>query len=459
METNSTPSADRHRTGAPGVLLRDAVRVWAKVGLLSFGGPAGQIALMHRMVVDEKRWISEGRFLHALNFCMILPGPEAQQLATYIGWLLHGVRGGLLAGTLFVVPGFMVILGLSFLYVTAGRLPLVQGMFMGFKAAVVAIVFQAVIRIGRRSLKTRMLTILASMAFVAMFVFRVPFPLVIVAAAATGLIASYFKSAVSVTRRSSQDSKATEPAEFFPGDRRLQANVMSCVRTAGGLAILWLVPVVALIAVVGHDNTFASIGIFFSKMATVTFGGAYAVLAYVAQEAVHVHGWLTPGEMIDGLALAETTPGPLILVVQFVGFLAAYRNPGVLPPGIAGVLGSVLTAWVTFVPCFLWIFAGAPYIERLRENRWLTGALSAVTAAVVGVVVNLAVWFSIHTLFAKTVLAPITGVGIELPVLSSIQMSALLVTLVGFVLVFPLRASIVATLLITGCLAMAISWI
>ncbi len=433
---------------APAISLAEATRVWAKIGLLSFGGPAGQIALMHRILVDEKRWISEASFLHALNFCMLLPGPEAQQLATYVGWLLHRIRGGLIAGALFILPGFVVILALSYLYVTAGTMPLVQGLFVGLKAAVIVIVLQALSRIGRRSLRSIGSVALAIVAFLAMFVWRVPFPYVILFAAVTGALMSRLPNDDTTTEYNNLEGDETEAAAPIAGP----AYVVRCISVFG---VLWLAPTVILVATLGPQDVFSNIGMFFSKMAVVTFGGAYAVLAYVSQQAVDTYSWLAPGEMIDGLAMAETTPGPLIMVTQFVGFVAAYRNPGTLPPGIAAFLGGVLTTWVTFVPCFLWIFVGAPYIEGLRRNRMLSGALSGVTAAVVGVIGNLALWFAIHALFASVSVQQIPGAVIEVPVLSSLHVPALLITLVAVVLLFRLRASVVLTLAVTGTLGMA----
>ena len=440
-------SAPPRDESPPDVTLGEATRVWAKIGLLSFGGPAGQIALMHRILVDEKRWIDEKRFLHALNFCMLLPGPEAQQLATYVGWLLHRVRGGLVAGTLFILPGFAVILGLSFLYVTAGSVPTIQGLFVGLKAAVVVIVLQAVIRIGRRSLRSVVPATIAVLAFLAMFVWKVPFPYVILSAAVAGALLSRVSNPETVREPDDIEEQTGSPAAGT-------SYVVRCIAVFGAL---WLAPTVALVAALGPDNVFSSIGLFFSKMAVVTFGGAYAVLAYVSQEAVTTYHWLAPGEMIDGLAMAETTPGPLIMVTQFVGFVAAYRDPGTLPPGIAAVLGGALTTWVTFVPCFLWISAGAPYIERLRRNRVLSDALSGVTAAVVGVVVNLALWFSIHALFATVSLRRFAGAAVEVPVFSSLQIPALLITLVAAVLVFAYRASVIGTLAAAGALGVVTS--
>jgi len=435
----------------PAISLPEATRVWAKIGLLSFGGPAGQIALMHRILVEEKRWISETRFLHALNFCMLLPGPEAQQLATYVGWLLHRIRGGLIAGTLFILPGFVVILALSFLYVTAGDVPLVQGLFVGLKAAVVVIVLQAVSRIGRRSLRSAAAVALAIVAFLAMFVWRIPFPYVILFAAVTGALIERLPN-----DRHAAGQGEIEDDEDVAVPVAGPAYVVRCIAIFG---VLWIAPTAILIAALGADDVFSGIGTFFSKMAVVTFGGAYAVLAYVSQEAVETYHWLAPGEMIDGLAMAETTPGPLIMVTQFVGFIAAYRDPGTLPAGLAAFLGGALTTWVTFVPCFLWIFVGAPYIERLRRNRLLSGALAGVTAAVVGVIGNLALWFSMHALFASLAVHHFAGAIIEVPVLSSLQLPALLITLAAAVLVFRLRAPVLLTLAATGALGIGSSFL
>ena len=427
------------------VPLAEATRVWARIGLLGFGGPAGQIALMHRILVDEKGWISETRFLHALNFCMLLPGPEAQQLATYVGWLLHGIRGGLVAGLLFILPGFVVILALSYIYVTAGSLPLVQGLFLGLKAAVVVIVLQALIRIARRSLHRPEAAVLALLAFVAMYAWRVPFPYVILAAALAGALFARFAVA-----SATPGEDAAEPLSAAVGPRYL----LTCIAVFGGL---WLAPTGMLVATLGADHVFTDIALFFSKMAVVTFGGAYAVLAWVSQEAVAGFGWLTPGEMIDGLAMAETTPGPLIMVVQFVGFLAAWRDPGGLPAPLAALLGAGLTTWVTFAPCFLWIFAGAPYIERLRRNRALAAALAGVTAAVVGVIANLALWFTLHTLFGEVASHRVAGAVLDLPVPGTLQLPALLITTLAAVFVFRMRGSILATLALSGALGVAVA--
>lgn len=369
----------------------EALRTFLRIGLLSFGGPAGQIATMHRILVDEKKWLDEPRFLHALNFCMLLPGPEAQQLATYAGWQLYRIPGGVAAGALFVLPGFFVMMGLAALYAGFHQVGLVQGLFLGLKPAVLAVVLEATLRIGRRALKGVPAVSVAVVAFVAIFAVGVPFPLIVLAAALVGVL--------------DHAGFAPAPAPADDGSDGERPRLAGIVMTVSACLVLWLVPVgVALMA---GQGAFAALGLFFSKMALVTFGGAYAVLAYVAQQAVEVHGWLSPGEMLDGLGLAETTPGPLILVNQFVGFMAGYRAPGRLDPWLGGVIGATLTVWVTFLPSFLWIFAGAPYLERLRANRALAGALAAITASVVGVILNLAVWFALHVVFARVDAGPL----------------------------------------------------
>jgi chromate transporter len=368
----------------------EAFKVWLKIGCINFGGPAGQIAMMHRILVDEKKWIDEARFLHALNFSMLLPGPEATQLATYVGWLLHGVRGGLAAGILFVLPGAFVMLGLSLLYAYGRGLGPIDGALFGIKAAVLVIVFEALIRIGKRSLKSSVLVSLAALAFISIFFFAVPFPLIVIAAALAGYLIA----------RSRPDLlglavKAPDVTDYS-GSRWRQFTIATII----GLAIWWA-PVALAALTLGPHHILVGVGIFFSKLAVVTFGGAYAVLAYMAQQVVETNGWLTAPEMVDALGLAETTPGPLILVTQFVGFLAAFREAAPFTPLSAGLLGAALTTWVTFVPAMLWIFAGAPFIEQLRGNRQLAGALAAITAAVVGVILNLSVWFALHVLFGK----------------------------------------------------------
>ena len=367
----------------------EAFKVWLKIGCLSFGGPTGQIALMHRVLVDEKKWIDEPRFLHGLNFCMLLPGPEAQQLATYIGWLLHGVRGGLTAGILFVLPGAFVMLGLSLIYVLVSGVSWIDGALFGIKAAVLVIVVEALIRIGKRALKTNLLIGLAAAAFVGIFFLALPFPLILFGAAAIGFFVA----------QSSPKLLALKPLDgaIAPAAGRWR---QASIATSIGL-VTWWAPVAITVIALGADHVLVTIGVFFSKLAVVTFGGAYAVLAYMAQAAVENYGWMTPEQMVDGLGLAETTPGPLILVTQFVGFLAAHGNPAPFTPIVAGLIAAALTTWVTFVPSMMWIFAGAPFIERLRSDRRLSGALAAITAAVVGVILNLSVWFALHVLFGK----------------------------------------------------------
>ncbi len=386
--------------GNAGVTFREAFWTWCRVASLSFGGPTGQIAVMHRILVEEKRWISEHRFLHALNYCMLLPGPEAQQLATYVGWLLHGTRGGLTAGTLFILPGFVAILVLSIIYAQYQQTILVTALFFGLKPAVIAIVFEAVLRIGKRVLKNGVMVAIAAVAFVAIFLFEAPFPLIIAAAGLAGFVGGILRPDLFHVIKG-HAAVGDQPEHAV--DRAALTRRVSLPHTLLVAVVwlaLWFVPLAALAMVFGPRSVFVTEGTFFSQAAVVTFGGAYAVLPYISQEAVYRYGWLKPAEMLDGLGMAETTPGPLIMVVQFVGFLGAYRNPGELSPLAAGVLGSIVTVWVTFVPCFLYIFVGAPYIERLRDNRRLSCALSAITAAVVGVVLNLAIWFAIHTLFA-----------------------------------------------------------
>jgi chromate transporter len=367
----------------------EATRIWFKIGCLGFGGPAGQIALMHRILVDEKKWVDEPRFLHALNFCMLLPGPEAQQLATYIGWLLHGLRGGIVAGVLFVLPGAFVMLALSLIYALGQGIPLIDGALFGIKAAVLVIVVEALIRIGRRALKTRLLVAIAAAAFIGIFFLALPFPLIVIGAGLIGYVIA----------RGAPDLLGIKPGEAVaappPGRWRQAATA-----TAIGL-VAWWTPVALAAATLGREHVLVDIGTFFSKLAVVSFGGAYALLAYMAQEAVETQGWMTAQEMVDGLGLAETTPGPLILVTQFVGFLAGFREAAPFTPVTAGVIAAAMTTWVTFSASMLWIFAGAPFVEQLRANRMLTGALAAITAAVVGVILNLTVWFALHVLFGK----------------------------------------------------------
>ena len=388
-----------------GVSLREAFWTWLRVASLSFGGPAGQIAVMHRILVEEKRWISESRFLHALNYCMLLPGPEAQQLATYIGWLMHRTLGGIMAGVLFVIPGVIAIMALSYVYAGYGNVPVIVALFFGLKAAVLAIVLEAVFRIGKRSLKNNAMRLLAAAAFVGIFFFNIPFPIIIFGAALIGFLGAWTGAKAFLIKSGHGSGKQDAGVvDSLLGDKlpdHARPTVARALRASSIWLVLWLVPVIALVATLGTGNVFSEIAVFFSKMAMVTFGGAYAVLAYVAQQAVENYGWLKPGEMLDGLGMAETTPGPLIMVLQFVGFMAAFRDPGTLSPMVAGTLGGLLATWVTFTPCFLWIFLGAPFVEVLRDNKNLNGALSAITAAVVGVVLNLAIWFALHTVFRQ----------------------------------------------------------
>jgi chromate transporter len=442
----------RHETARHGVSLGEASRVWARVAMLSFGGPAGQIAVMHRILVEEKRWIGENRFLHALNYCMLLPGPEAQQLATYIGWLMHRTLGGLIAGVLFVVPGVISIMALSIIYALFGKVGIVTALFFGLKAAVLAIVLQAVMRIGSRSLKNRIMISLAAAAFIAIFFFGVPFPVIVLTAGVIGFFggrAGMPAFQVGGGHGPSKDGKQVADAETLLGEElpeHARPTVARALRVSAICLALWLVPVAILLVTLGPDNVFSRIATFFSTMAVVTFGGAYAVLAYVAQQAVESYGWLKPGEMLDGLGMAETTPGPLIMVLQFVGFMGAFRDPGMLSPLTAGVLGGLLATWVTFVPCFLFIFLGAPFIEVLRGNQALHGALSAITAAVVGVVLNLAIWFAIHTVFHET--RPVDGFGLSFnaPVPASVDPWALLLSMAALIAMFRFKAGMIPTL-------------
>jgi chromate transporter len=430
----------------------EAVAVWARVAALSFGGPAGQIAVMHRILVEEKRWIGDERFLHALNYCMLLPGPEAQQLAIYIGWLLHKTKGGLVAGTLFVLPGAVAIMALSWIYALLGNVGAVQALFFGLKSAVLAIVLQAVFRVGQRALKNNLMLAIAAAAFIAIFFFHVAFPLIILTAGMIGFVGG---RAGSLAFQGSAGHGKVAGLKIADIDTALGDTIPPHARpsTAWSLKmaalflVLWLAPVLALLALLGTSNVFTDIAIFFSKMAVVTFGGAYAVLAYVAQQAVESYGWLKPGEMLDGLSMAETTPGPLIMVTQFVGFLGAYRSPGALDPLVAGTLGGLLTTWVTFTPCFLWILLGAPYIEALRGNDALTGALSTITAAVVGVILNLAVWFALHVLFGQLRTVQGFGVTTNVPVLSSLNLPALVLALAALFAVFRFKAGVVSVLI------------
>ncbi|MBD0329216.1 MAG: chromate efflux transporter [Thermoleophilia bacterium] len=443
-----------------GIGFGQAARVWAYVGLNSFGGPAGQIAVMHRVLVDDRRWFGERRFLHALNYCMLLPGPEAQQLATYFGWLLHGVRGGLVAGGLFVLPGFAAILALSVLYAGYGDTAGVEAISYGIKPAVMAIVAFAVVRIGSRALTTRFAFGVAAAAFVAIFFLDVPFPLIVTGAGLLGYLAGRRRpAALPVAAHAARVTTREAAAPLVDDDaaRSGRPSTRRALRTlALGLAV-WLTPLAVLALALGRDHVFVEEGVLFSTAAVVSFGGAYAVLGYIAQQAVQGYGWLTAGEMLDGLGMAESTPGPLIMVVEYVGFLAAYRSPGELDPLLAGVLGAALVTWVTFAPSFLWIFLGAPYAEYLRGNRHLTAALSAITAAVVGVILNLAVWFSLHALFDQVGERHLLGVRLYDPRWPSFDPVAAGLAALAFYVVFRRRWPLLATLGASAALGAALS--
>jgi chromate transporter len=427
------------------VPLREATRAWFAISLQTFGGPAGQIAVMQRTLVDERRWLGQRRFLHALNYCMLLPGPEAQQLAIYTGWLLNGVRGGLIAGTLFVLPGMLALLGLSAVYVGLGDTTVLDSVFVGLSAAVIAIVVQAVVRVSRRALSHPSLVAVAVCAFGALTFFSVPFPFVVLAAGIVGWALARAWPRMAAPAEGMRDDG---PPPLIPDDQ-LHGDRPSARRNAEILAIglaLWALPIVAVLVAFGRESVFVQEGLFFSWTAVITFGGAYAVLSYVAQQAVSHYGWLGAGEMVRGLALAETTPGPLIMVVQFVAFVAAYRDPGSLNPWVAAVLGSLLTTWVTFVPCFLFVLLGAPYVERLRSNRSLGAALTGITAAVVGVIANLAVYFALHTLFSETKQINNGPLDFSVPDVDSLQVDPLIVTALACGLIFGRKWGVLPTL-------------
>ena len=417
----------------PSPTFREALRFWLKLGFISFGGPTGQIAIMHTELVDRKKWIGEERFLHALNYCMLLPGPEATQLATYCGWLLHGTRGGIVAGVLFVLPSIFLLWGLSWIYAAHGTVPWIAAIFHGLKPAVTAIVAAAVIKLGQRALKNAAMWAVAAAAFVAIYFFKAPFPAIVAGAAIVGLVGSRVGRGV--------------PAEPLADGRHIRdgsAGTLRPTRIRAGKVLLvclalWWTPVFAAGLVFGWDGVLAREGIFFSKAAMVTFGGAYAVLPYVGQQAVENYHWLTAAQMLDGLGLAETTPGPLIMVVQFIGFLGGWNHPGPLSPLAMATLGAAITTWTTFVPCFLWIFLGAPHVEQLRGVRWLDGALTAVTAAVVGVVLNLAVWF---------------GLQVFLPLRGGVDWFAVGVALAAFVALQRFKVGVVPVILVSGGLGL-----
>lgn len=418
----------------PSITFTDLLRAFTRIGLLSFGGPAGQIALMHRELVEERKWVAEEDFLHALNFCHLLPGPEAQQLATWIGWRLHGWRGGLAAGLLFVIPGALIILALSVLYAIAANLAWVEALFLGVKAAVLAIVVQALLRIAGRALDTGLKRALAVAAFIGLFLFDLPFPLIVLGSGVIGMAVAAWRPALLAL-------KPTALAGDLP-ERPWRSTIISVALWGA----VWAAPMVLIALTLRQDHVLWEIGIFFSQLAIVTFGGAYAVLAYMAQEAVQGFGWLRPGEMADGLGLAETTPGPLILVTQFVGYLAAFRAPEPFSPFVAGLLGAGLTTWVTFAPCFLWIFALAPWIDRLGNAVRLKGGLAAVTAAVVGVIANLTAWFALHVLFAEVGQRQFGPLRLYWPDPASFEWRAGVLAAIACVLVFGLKWSVLRVL-------------
>ncbi len=416
--------------------LGEATLAWAKIGFLSFGGPAAQIALMHKTVVEEKGWLEEKQFLNALNFCMLLPGPEAMQLATYAGWRKHGVLGGLIAGLLFVLPGALVIAVLASIYATYGSVPLVQALFLGIKAAVIVIVIEALIKVSKRALITRDAFVVAAAAFVGIFFLGLPYPLIVFAAALYGF--------------------------FRIGEKGASAGIEASVATPFGQTIktialwlaVWWLPVLGL-WLLGGEAILIELAVFFSKLAVVTFGGAYAVLAYMTQDVVQANGWLTTVEMVDGLGLAETTPGPLILVTEFVGFLAAEKQGGFW----LGLAGAAVTLWVTFIPCFLWIFTGAPYIEWISGQPRLKGALSAITAAVVGVILNLSIWFALHVFFSSLTMQDFGPVNVLLPELVSLDWRVVVLSLLSALLLLGFKWNILAVLGIAAISGFAISQI
>ena len=422
----------------------EAFRFWLKLGFISFGGPAGQIAIMQTELVEKKRWISQSRFLHALNYCMLLPGPEAQQLAIYIGWLLHKTWGGIVAGALFVIPSVFVLWALSFIYAAYGNIPWIAAIFYGLKPAVMAIVAVAVIRIGRKALRNQVMWCIAAVAFIAIFWYEIPFPVIVLGAAVLGLIGGQIWPArfvvVGMNAGNRNDSVLSDDEE---SPRHARPSWSRAARIALVCLALWWTPILLVGLWQGWDHTLFREGLFFSKAAVVTFGGAYAVLPYVAQQAVDNFGWLQTGQMMDGLGLAETTPGPLIMVLQFVGFMGGWNKPGLLSPLLAGTLGALITTWVTFVPCFLWILLGAPHIEQLRGNRKLTAALSTVTAAIVGVILNLAVWFGLHALF---------------PAGRTIDWFALILSVIAFIGMLKWKWNVVPVVLGSGLAGLIYQW-
>jgi chromate transporter len=424
-----------------GVAFREAVRFWIRLGFINFGGPTGQIAIMHDELVERRRWISNARYLHALNYCMLLPGPEAQQLAIYVGWLLHKVKGGIVAGVAFVLPAFFLMLGLSYVYVVYGDVPWVNGIFEGLSAAVVGIVAAATIRIGKKALRNLAMYLIAAMAFVAIFFLHVPFPVIVISAGLIGLLASArWPTTFTVTAEHEAEGAAISD-EGSAGEHTTVRLGRTITVLVVGVAV-WFVPLLVVAAWAGQGSTIGQQAWFFSKASVVTFGGAYAVLAYITQAAVTKYGWLTANQMVTGLGLAESTPGPLIMVTEFVGFVGAYQHPGSLDPLVAGVIGATVATWATFAPCFLWIFLGAPFVERLRGQDRLSAGLHAVTAAIVGVILNLSLWFAIHTLFASVRDVTVAGGPVPVPVWSSVDWFAVAVAAVAFVALWRYRLNV-----------------
>lgn len=434
----------------------EALRVWVRVALNSFGGPAGQIAVMHQYIVEEKKWLDERRFLHALNYCMLLPGPEAQQLATYIGWLLHRTKGGIVAGALFVLPGFLAILVLSILYALWKDSLFVQGLFYGIKPAVLAIVAGAVIKIGKKALKNEIMVGIAVLAFIAIFFLKIHFPYIVLVAGLLGFAGGkWFPGKFAMLQEPAKTSE-TNGHEAADNSR---PSIAATLRTAVFWLAIWLVPVGLLAVFLGEEHIFVRETVFFSQSALVTFGGAYSVLAYISQKAVETYGWLQPGEMLDGLGMAETTPGPLIQVVQFVGFMGAFRHSGSMDPLLAGVIASFLVTWVTYLPSFFFIFTGAPYIEYLRGNRNLTSALSAITAAVVGVILNLGIWFSMHTLFREVGEKVVGPIHLPVPSFHTADAGAMVITLAALLFYFRLKWSMMRTIAVCAGLGLGVYYL
>jgi chromate transporter len=428
----STPTARSDAAPTHGVSFAEAARFWIKLGFINFGGPTGQIAIMHEELVERRRWISNARYLHALNYCMLLPGPEAQQLAIYVGWLLHKIKGGIVAGVAFVLPAFFLMLGLSYVYVVYGDVPWVNGIFEGLSAAVVGIVAAATIRIGKKALRNLAMYLIAAIAFVAIFFLHVPFPIIVLTAGVVGVLA-WARWPATFTVTAERDAERTAISdEGSAGEHTTVKLGRSILVLVVGLTV-WFVPLLLVTAGAGQGSTLSEQAWFFSKASVVTFGGAYAVLAYITQAAVTKYGWLSANQMVTGLGLAESTPGPLIMVTEFVGFVGAYQHPGTFDPLVAGMIGALVATWATFAPCFLWIFLGAPFVETLRGNDRLSAGLHAITAAIVGVILNLALWFAIHTLFTSVREVTVNGSPVPVPVWSSVDWFAVLVAGIAFI--------------------------